>query len=43
MGSYEHIDTKLMIADPLTQRLKIAPFKKHVLNMGILNSFDVIS
>ena len=39
----EHIHTKLMLADPLTKRLKLAPFKKHVLDIGILEFLDGIS
>ena len=38
----EHIDTESMLADPLTKGLRPVTFKKHVDNMGILGSFDVL-
>lgn len=36
----EHIDTTLMLADPLTKLLAVGVFKGHVANMGVVDSFD---
>ena len=38
----EHIDTESMLADPLTKSLRPICFAKHVENMGVLSSFDVL-
>ena len=38
----EHIDTDFMLVDPLTNGRRLTVFKKHVENMGILSSFDVL-
>jgi hypothetical protein len=40
MVSIEHIDTTLMLADPLTKPLAVGVFKNHVANMGVVESFD---
>ncbi|XP_038970582.1 secreted RxLR effector protein 161-like [Phoenix dactylifera] len=37
----EHINTKAMIANPLTKRLATKVFKTHIANMGIVETFDV--
>ena len=39
----EHIDTTNMLADPLTKGLRPITFQRHVFNMGIIKSFDVLS
>lgn len=39
----EHLSTKEMIADPLTKGLRPIVFSKHVENMGIIKSFDVLN
>ena len=36
----EHIKTKSMLANPLTKGLKPITFKEHVVNMGVIKSFD---
>ena len=36
----EHIRTESMLADPLTKGLKPIAFKEHVVNMGVIESFD---
>ena len=36
----EHIRTESMLADPLTKCLKPITFKEHVVNMGVIESFD---
>ncbi|WKA13030.1 hypothetical protein VitviT2T_030364 [Vitis vinifera] len=36
----EHIRTEFMLADPLTKGLKPITFKEHVVNMGVIKSFD---
>lgn len=38
----EQIGAKLMSADPLTKGLRHTTFKKHVINMEVLESFDVL-
>ena len=38
----EHIDTTNMLANPLTKGLGPITFKRHVFNMGIIKSFDVL-
>jgi hypothetical protein len=38
----EHISTKLNIADPLTKGLSPTLYERHVLNMGLANSFDKV-
>jgi hypothetical protein len=38
----EHIRTKLNIADQLTKGLSPALYERHVLNMGLTNSFDKV-
>jgi hypothetical protein len=40
--SIEHISTKLNIADPLTKGLPPTLYERHVLNMGLANSFDKV-
>ena len=37
----EHIDTTIMLADPLTKGLRPITFQRHVFNMSIIKSFDV--
>jgi hypothetical protein len=37
----EHVNTEVMIADPLTKGLAPKVFKTHVTNMGIVETFDV--
>ena len=39
----EHIDTTNMLADPLTKGLIPITFQRHVFNIGIISSFDVLS
>ena len=39
----EHMDIESMLTDPLTKSLRPICFAKHVENMGILSSFDVLS
>ena len=39
----EHIDIESMLADPLTKSLRPICFIKHIENMGILSSFNVLS
>ena len=36
----EHIRIEFMLADPLTKGLKPIVFKEHVVNMGVIESFD---
>ena len=36
----EHIRTEFMLVDPLTKGLKPIAFKEHVVNMGVIESFD---
>ncbi|KAM2897840.1 hypothetical protein COP2_007438 [Malus domestica] len=36
----EHIDTKLMLADPLTKPLVLGVFKDHVANIGVHDGFE---
>ena len=36
----EHIRIESMLADPLTKGLKPTTFKEHVVNMGVIKSFD---
>ena len=36
----EHIRTEFMLDDPLTKGLKPIAFKEHVVNMGVIESFD---
>lgn len=36
----EHIDKKLMLADPLTKPLVVGVFKDHVANMGVHDGFE---
>ena len=36
----EHIRTESMLAGPLTKCLKPIAFKEHVVNMGVIESFD---
>ena len=38
----EHIDTTNMLADPLTKGFRPITFQRHVFNMGIIKSFDVL-
>ena len=38
----EHIGTELMIADPQTKALPIEVFKRHVVSMCLVDSFDVV-
>ena len=38
----EHIDTINILADPLTKGLRTITFQRHVFNMGIIKSFDVL-
>ena len=38
----EHIFTNRMLVDPLTKGLVIETFRKHVKNMGFVESFDVV-
>ena len=38
-----HITTDRMLADPLTKGLRPVVFNKHVLQMGLAASFDVLS
>jgi hypothetical protein len=40
--SIEHISTKLNIVDPLTKGLPPTLYERHVLNMGLANSFDKV-
>lgn len=40
--SVEHIDAKLMLADPLTKPLQVGVFKDHVSNMGLHESFESV-
>ena len=35
-----HIRTESMLVDPLTKGLKPITFKEHVVNMGVIKSFD---
>ncbi len=37
----KHIDTKLMLVDPLTKGFRPIVFKGHVTNMGVVESFNV--
>lgn len=39
---YEYIGTSNMLADPLTKGLRPVEFDKHVADMGVLSSFDVL-
>ena len=39
----EHINTQAMVVDPLTKGLRSIDFKRHVVNMGILESFHVLN
>jgi len=39
----ENIRTQSMLADPLTKGLRTIEFKEHVINMGVLDSFDSLS
>ena len=45
MGDIEvvHITIDRMLADPLTKGLRPVDFNKHVLQMGLAASFDVLS
>ena len=36
----EPIRTESMLVDPLTKGLKPITFKEHVVNMGVIKSFD---
>ena len=36
----QHIRTEFMLVDPLTKGLKPIAFKEHVVNMGVIKSFD---
>ncbi|TQD97236.1 hypothetical protein C1H46_017167 [Malus baccata] len=36
----QHLNTNLMVADPLTKALPIGVFKAYVTRMGVLESFD---
>ena len=36
----EHIRIESMLTDPLTKGLKAIAFKEHVVNMGVIESFD---
>ena len=36
----EHIRTESMLANPVTKGLKPITFKEHVVNMGVIKSFD---
>ena len=36
----EHIRTESMLVDPLTKGLKPIMFKEHVMNIGVIKSFD---
>ena len=38
-----HITTDKMLADPLTKGLRPVDFNKHVLQMGLAASFDVLN
>ena len=38
----EHMHTDSMLANPLTNRLRSIAFIRHVENMGILSSFDML-
>ena len=41
--SYDYISTEEVLADSLTEGLKPMMFMKHVENMGLVKSFDVLS
>ena len=36
----EYITIEPMLTDPLTKGLKLIAFKEHVVNMGVIESFD---
>ena len=38
----EHIRTESMLVDPLTKGLKPIAFKEHVVNIGVIESFDYL-
>ena len=38
----DHIDTTNMLDDPLIKGLRPITFQRHVFNMGIIKSFDVL-
>ena len=38
----EHVDIDFMLANPLTKELRPVVFKRHVENMGIVSSFDML-
>lgn len=38
--SIDKINTKMMLADPLTKGLRPTQFKEHAQNMGVVESFD---
>ena len=38
----EHIETDLMVADPLTKRLPASIFCSHVIRMGLVSSLDML-
>ena len=42
-GPYEYISTKKVFVDPLTKGLRSMLFMKHVKNIGLVKSFDVLS
>ncbi len=37
----KHINTELILADPLTKGLRPIVFKGHVSNMGVMESFNI--
>ncbi|KAM2628345.1 hypothetical protein TB2_001696 [Malus domestica] len=39
----QHINTELMIADPMTKALSVGVFKRHVYNMGVRETFDSVN
>ena len=38
----KHVDTNSMLVDPLIKGLRPIVFKRHVENMGIVSSFDIL-
>lgn len=37
----EHIDSNVMVADPLAKALPVKILKDHTINMGLIDSFNV--
>ena len=37
----EHIDTELMVTDPMTKGLPAKVHNDHVVHMGLISSFDI--